>query len=61
LEFLYYGIAALIFGMIFLFLTEFYLEIIGWPFSDPTLARVLGAALLGFWILQWLSFKENEW
>ncbi|MFO7795797.1 MAG: hypothetical protein ACQERB_12675 [Promethearchaeati archaeon] len=59
--FLISGTAALIFGFTFLFLTEIYLNLIGWIFYDPMVSRVLGAALIGLWVLQWLSFRESEW
>lgn len=59
--FLASGTAALIFGITFLFFIEIYLDIIGWPYYAPLVARILGAALLGLWLLQWLSFREQEW
>ena len=59
--FLISGTAALIFGFTFLFLTEVYLNLISWTFYDPTVSRILGAALIGLWVLQWLSSRESEW
>jgi len=59
--FLLSGLAALLFGLTFLLFIEPYLSLIKWPYSDPVLSRIFGAALLGFWLLQWLSFRETEW
>ena len=60
--FLISGSVALVFGLVFMLLTEFYLSLLGWiSFFDPFFPRVFGAALLGFWLLQWLSFRETEW
>ena len=59
--FLASGTAALTFGITFLFFIDFYLDIIQWPYNAPLIARVLGAALLSLWLLQWLSFRETEW
>ena len=55
------GLAALLFGLTFLLMPEFYLALIGWTYYDPFVSRILGAALLGFCLLQWLSFRETEW
>jgi hypothetical protein len=60
--FLISGSAALVFGLIFMLMAELYLSLIGWTsVYDPFFPRVLGAALLGFWLLQWLSLRETEW
>ena len=59
--FLASGTAALIFGVTFLFFIDIYLEIINWPYYAPLVTRILGAALLGLWVLQWLSLREQEW
>ncbi|MFX0070150.1 MAG: hypothetical protein ACFFAO_03580 [Candidatus Hermodarchaeota archaeon] len=59
--FLTSGSAALIFGITFLFFIEIYLDIVQWPYYAPLLARILGAALLSLWLLQWLSYKETKW
>lgn len=60
--FLISGSVALVFGLIFMLMTEFYLSLLGWTsIYDPFFPRVLGAALLGFWLLQWLSSREMEW
>lgn len=59
--FLVSGLAALLFGLTFLFFIELYLSLIKWPYSDPALTRLFGAALLGFCLLQWLSFRETAW
>lgn len=55
------GLVALLFGLTFLLLPEFYFASIGWTYYDPWVSRILGAALLGFCLLQWLSFRETEW
>jgi hypothetical protein len=59
--FLLSGLAAFIFGIVFILFVEFYLSILGWPWEEPLFTRVLGAALLGLALLQWLSFREKKW
>ncbi|MBD3254551.1 MAG: hypothetical protein GF383_05635 [Candidatus Lokiarchaeota archaeon] len=59
--FLFSGLVALLLGLTFVFMTEFYLSITAWPYYDPFVSRILGAALLGLWLIKWLSFREKEW
>jgi hypothetical protein len=59
--FLASGLAAFIFGFTFILFLEWYYTLLNWPYEDPLFSRVLGAALLGLAILQWLSYREKKW
>ncbi|MEJ2296239.1 MAG: hypothetical protein P8Y23_15935, partial [Candidatus Lokiarchaeota archaeon] len=59
--FLASGLAAFIFGITFILFVEVYYSLLNWPYQDPLVARVLGAALIGLGILQWLSYREKRW
>ena len=59
--FLASGLAAFIFGIAFILFVEVYYSLLGWPYEEPLFTRVLGAALLGLAILQWLSYREKKW
>ena len=59
--FLASGLAAFIFGITFILFVEVYYSLLNWPYEDPLFSRVLGAALLGLAILQWLSYREKKW
>ena len=59
--FLASGLAAFIFGITFILIVEVYYNLLGWQDQDPLFARVLGAALIGLGILQWLSYREKKW
>ena len=59
--FLASGLAAFIFGIAFILFVEVYYSLLNWPYQDPLFSRVLGAALLGLAILQWLSYREKKW
>ena len=59
--FLVSGLAAFIFGITFILFLEWYSSLLNWPYQDPLFSRVLGAALIGFGILQWLSYREKKW
>jgi hypothetical protein len=59
--FLASGLAAFIFGIVFILFVEFYYSLLNWPYEEPLFTRVLGAALLSLALLQWLSFREKKW
>ena len=59
--FLASGLAAFIFGITFILFVEVYYSLLNWPNQDPLFSRVLGAALIGLAILQWLSYREKKW
>ncbi len=59
--FLASGLAAFIFGITFILIVEVYYNLLSWQDQDPLFARVLGAALIGLGILQWLSYREKKW
>ncbi|MFX1489537.1 MAG: hypothetical protein ACFFBI_10340 [Promethearchaeota archaeon] len=41
-------IVAYIYGITYLFLTEWYIAFVGWPFNDPIVGRMLGVSLMTF-------------
>ena len=61
LTFLIHFFVAVIFGLVFTFLTELYVEIVFWPYLDPITGRVLGAVFLGFAAASLLSWRETRW
>ena len=44
--FLVHFFVAVIFGLVFTFIVEYYVNISGWPYLDPVTGRVLGAVFL---------------
>ena len=52
---------AAVFGIIFIFFTEGFLEIIAWPATDVTMGRLLGAALIGFGFSSIIAWKRVDW
>jgi hypothetical protein len=59
--FLLSGLAAFIFGLTFILFVEVYNSLLAWSYEEPLYTRVLGAALLGLAVLQWLSYREKKW
>jgi hypothetical protein len=59
--FLVHFVVALIFGLVYLLIPQTYAAAIGWPEIDTDLARVLGAALLGFATSSILAYRETAW
>jgi uncharacterized membrane protein YagU involved in acid resistance len=65
LTFLIHFFVSIIFGLIFLLLSDYYLNITGWPSIDPIvgqpLSGTLGAAFIGFALSSLLAWRETEW
>ena len=61
LTFLIHFFVAVIFGLVFTVIIEFYIELIAWPFPDPVTGRVLGALFLGVAAGSLLSWRETKW
>jgi hypothetical protein len=61
LTFLIHFFVAVIFGLLFTFLVELYVGIVGWPYLDPVTGRVLGAVFLGLAAASLLSWRETKW
>ena len=63
LLFLIHFFVAAIFGLLFTFLVELYLGVIGWPtyYTDPVTGRVLGAVFLGLAAGSLLAWRETKW
>jgi len=59
--FLAHFIVALLFGLAFLLIPQVYADLFGWSQMDPDLARLLGAALLGYGTSSILAYRETAW
>ena len=51
----------LIFGIIFTFFIEQYVEWFNWPNLDPTAGRYIGVIFLSFAFVEFLAYRETEW
>jgi len=58
--FLVHFFVAVIFGLIFTFVVEYYVSITGWPYLDPVTGRVLGAIFLGLAVASLLAWRETK-
>lgn len=61
LVFLVHFFVAVIFGLTFTFITEYYVSLTGWPYLDPITGRVLGAVFLGLAVASLLAWRETKW
>lgn len=59
--FLVHFFVAVIFGLIFTFVVEYYVSITGWPYLDPVTGRILGAVFLGLAVASLLAWRETKW
>ena len=59
--FLAHFFVAVIFGLAFTFVVEYYVSITGWPYLDPITGRVLGAVFLGMAVASLLAWRETKW
>jgi len=59
--FLFSFILQLIFGLTFVFLTDIFLDLLYWPYTDPGVPRLFGTALLGYSFLNLLAYLKKEW
>ena len=59
--FLLHFIACMIFGFLFFLSPEFYVDVTGWPFLDPSAGRVMGSAFLGFGFAALFGYRAASW
>jgi hypothetical protein len=59
--FLVHGILGIVFGFGNLLVPNLWESLSGEPVLDPTLYRVLGAAILAFTASSWLAYMETAW
>ncbi|GAG95524.1 unnamed protein product, partial [marine sediment metagenome] len=59
--FLVHFFVAVIFGLTFLVVVEYYVSITGWPYLDPVTGRVLGSVFLGLAVASLLAWRETKW
>jgi len=53
-------IVANIYGITYLFFTEWYIEFVAWPYDDPIVGRMLGVSLMTFGITSLIAFLRNN-
>jgi hypothetical protein len=61
MTFLIHFFVGLIFGLIFLLISEMWGELVKWPVTEPTIYRLLGAAILGYGISSWWAYRDATW
>jgi hypothetical protein len=59
--FLIHFFVSILFGIVFLIFVEAFVAFIQWPYLDPVVGRLLGAALIGFGATSLLAWRETEW
>jgi hypothetical protein len=59
--FLIHLILGAIFGILYLLIPEGWGNLIGWPMTDATPYRLIGAAILAFSTSSWLAYNETAW
>jgi hypothetical protein len=59
--FLIHFIISLLFGLGFLLIPVAVGNLFGLNVQDPSIYRLLGAAILGFAVSSWLSYQATEW
>lgn len=52
---------ANIYGVTYLFFTEWYIEFVAWPYDDPIVGRMLGVSLMTFGITSLIAYLRNNW
>lgn len=50
-----------LFGIMFTFFIEYYVEWFSWPNLDPTAGRFIGVIFLSFAFVTFLVYREKEW
>jgi hypothetical protein len=55
------SIALLSFAFLYIFLTDFYLELIEWPYNDPYYFRAFGIILLVFGVFGLIVNYRDDW
>jgi hypothetical protein len=61
LTFLAHFVVGLIFGLIDLLIPEQWGTLTNWPVQDPTMYRLVGAAILAFAASSILAYRETDW
>jgi hypothetical protein len=61
MTFLVHFVIGLIFGLIDLLLPEQWGNLTNWPVQDPTMYRLVGAAILAFAASSILAYRETDW
>lgn len=59
--FLFSFVLQLFFGLTFIFLLDIFLDMLYWPYTDPGVPRLFGAALLGYSVLNLFAYRKKEW
>jgi len=59
--FLLHFIVALFFGLILLFVPEWWGNLTNWPVGDVAMYRLVGAAMLGYGTSSILAYRETNW
>ena len=54
-------VVGLIFGLIDLLIPEVWGNLTNWPVQDPTMYRLVGAAILAFAASSILAYRESDW
>lgn len=54
-------IVANIYGITYLFFTEWYIEFVAWPYDDPIVGRMLGVSLMTFGITSLIAYLRKNW
>ncbi|MFW9820369.1 MAG: hypothetical protein ACFFE5_12230, partial [Candidatus Thorarchaeota archaeon] len=58
----WYGIAGIIFAVMYIFLTDLYLAMVMWPFYDPFLMWIAGTNMLVLGIVSLFAlFSKKDW
>ena len=53
-------IVANIYGITYLFFTEWYIAFVAWPFDDPIVGRMLGVSLMTYGITSLIAFIRKN-
>jgi len=54
-------IVANIYGITYLFFTEWYIEFVAWPFDDPIVGRMLGVSLMTYGFTSLIAYLRKNW
>jgi hypothetical protein len=54
-------IVANIYGITYLFLTEWYIAFVAWPYNDPIVGRMLGVSLMTYGITSLIAFVRKNY
>ena len=59
--FVAHAIAALAFGLIYLFIPDIWGDLVNWPAPETAPYRLIGAAMLAFGASSVLAYREVDW